>query len=261
MIGIYGDSFADVNPTELIDEALDRMPWPKHLEKMLGKKVNTHAIAATSTWWSYKNFLKTYKNYDTIIFCYSNYDRWHHVQDDSREEVGLMHIFYKDQLRFVNPEDQHIAQRLIDVHPFIYDEQFNKFVHQTIFDNVNRMCKEAGIKIVNILTFEDFRSIKGKVEPSISLANKAGPCLTNLLGVSDLEYNTYVFEKSIVFIKHPKLKKLRDNADRRFCHLNPINNKVLAIIIDEVLKNNIDYINLGEDPRFSYYIKHLDYLL
>lgn len=61
MIGIYGDSFADMNPKELIDEALDRMPWPKHLENMLGKKVTTHALAATSPWWSYKKFLKHIK--------------------------------------------------------------------------------------------------------------------------------------------------------------------------------------------------------
>ena len=64
MIGVYGDSFADINPRDLINPELHRVPWPLVLADILGKEMKPHAQAATSIWWSYKKFLKTYKNYD-----------------------------------------------------------------------------------------------------------------------------------------------------------------------------------------------------
>jgi len=262
MIGIYGDSFGDINPQEMINLELDRAPWPLILSDMLGKKAESHAKAATSVWWSYKNFLKTYKKYDTIVFCYSNYDRWANINsypysDEDQDDItfkkllGLSHVFHEDQLAMVKEEDMNIAKIIVAAHPYLYSRQLNIFLYQTLFNDINRICKEEDIKLINLLSFEEFGEA-----PILSLDASYGTCLTNLLRITDDEFS-YVNEKGI----DDRLKALENKPDRRFCHINPYNNKILATIIKESLYNNTKYLNLGKDSRFSFDIKHLEYLL
>ena len=264
MLGIYGDSYADTNPENLINLELDRAPWAMILSNLIGKEMKSHAVSATSIWWSYKKFLKTYKNYDTIVFCYSNYDRWANINSVPYEEDDpdifvnqLYHIISKDQLSIVNSEAIHIAEKLVDAHPYLYSKQLNIFLYQSIFNDINRICKEAGIQLVNLLPFEDFRK---KMEISMDMAS--GPCLTNLMNITHLE----IFAPTLKIrddekIRDDRLKVFRTEPDLRFCHINPYNNKILATIIKESLDNNIKYLNLVKDPRFSTDIKHLEYLL
>jgi hypothetical protein len=256
MIGVFGDSFTDVNPIELRDPKQGRLPWPLHLARLQNQQVSPHGHSATSTWWSYKRFLKHYKNYKTIVFGYSNLNRWPNInyqQYGSGQEdfVGpISHIFHADQINFVPDKMKSLAWKLIQAHPYLYDEQFNVYIYQTMFDSVNTLCRQNGIRIVNLMPFEDH-------DVKISLEQAHGPCYTNLLTISGWE--TCDKDKNMVF---PEALKMLNRADRRFCHINPHNNRVLAQIISDALSNNtMGCFDLVKDPRWSYDPAHLQYLV
>jgi len=252
IIGVFGDSYADINPVQYIDEGLDRMPWPLWLQKISGSEVVPHALSATSTWYSYKKFLSSYKNYDRIVFCFSDLHRWHNINDDGIH-YGLYHIRYQDQLKHVHPDSLRDAKTLVDAYRLIHDWDLDKFLFQSIFDSVNNLCDEAGIKIINILNFEEING----TPLNIDISTTTNTVLTNLVQVSGSEY--------MDFPNKPKdeeiYKFITENADKRFCHLSPHNNKVLAEIICECFDNPQSYINLGNDIRFSGDVENLRYLL
>lgn len=258
MIGIYGDSFTDLNPKEFIDREQGRMPWLMHLSDILGDQMETHGFAATSIWWSYQRFLKSYTRYSTIVFGYSNYNRWHSINyrqygTGDPDFVGpLSHVFHADQLNLVQDKFKPLALQLVRVHPYLYDDDFNLFVYQTIFDSVNSLCGEAGIKLVNLMPFENTGQ---HPELQISIDRRAGACLTNLLSVSGLEYYN---KDQAVFAQ---VNQMNRAADRRFCHINPYNNRALAEIIAESLDRKQSHINLVKSRKWSYDPVHLKYLI
>lgn len=261
MIGIYGDSFADINPKELVDVSIDRMPWPMHLAQVLNDDFKSYAQSATSIWWSYKKFINTYKKYDTIVFCYSNHNRWSNINYVPHtfdlfpdKQIGLTHIFYEDQLEMLPDDMKPLAKMLVDIHPFLYDEKLQLFLYQHVFNSVNELCKLANIKLVNLMPFEHFNADT----ISINTDDASGSVLTNLNRVSRSEF--YMRIQQFEVPRHYLLKELKGKPDGRFCHINPHNNKILATIIKEALDNKTD-MNLGLDPRFSYDFKHLKYLL
>lgn len=253
MIGVFGDSYADVNPIQYIDESMDRMPWPLWLEKLSGKNVVSHGLSATSTWYSYKKFLSCYKNYDIIVFCFSDLHRWYNINTDNDIHQGLYHIRYREQLNHVHPDFLSDAKTLIDAYRLIHDWDLDKFVFQSIFNSVNKLCDESGIKIINILNFEESNG----TPLSIDITTTSNTVLTNLVQVSGREF--------VDLSNMPKDKEIytliTENADKRFCHLSPYNNRVLAEIICECIDNPRSYINLGNDTRFSDDIENLRYLL
>ena len=70
-LGIYGDSFADGRHGSVSSQT----SWTKELLET--SAIGTcYAASGTSTWWSYEEFLSTYENHNTIIFCYSYPGRW-----------------------------------------------------------------------------------------------------------------------------------------------------------------------------------------
>lgn len=253
MIGVFGDSFADINPIQYIDRGLDRMPWALWLEKISGIGVAPHGVSATSIWYSYKKFLDNYKKYDTIVFCYSDLHRWPNINDPEGMHRGLHHIRYRDQLNIVPPEDKQTAAILINAYELLHDWDLDKFLFQSIFNSVNSLCDEANIKLVNILNFEEIND-----QPlSIDISSTKNAVLTNLVQVSGNEYSN-VSPNSI----HMQIAKLiKEKPDKRFCHLNTFNNKVLAEIVYSCITDSVGYINLGKDDRFSYDMEHLRYLL
>lgn len=65
-IGIYGDSFSTSHvPAE-------HFAWYNLLAKKLGGTIKTYGLGASSTFWSYKNFLTHHNAYDLNIFIASD---------------------------------------------------------------------------------------------------------------------------------------------------------------------------------------------
>ncbi len=251
-LGIFGDSFADINPKDRIDIPAGRMPWPIALKMLLGKKTLYAGNAATSSWFSYKNFLNAYKTIDTAVFCYSNNHRWHNINPDSGI-APIYNIISPDQLSFVHPDFKSIAKKLVDVHPYLFDPQLDLFISQHIFNSVNDICREQNIKLVNILSFEEVQG-----EPlTIDISNNAGTVLTNLSDISGNEDKHFIANSKELELYKEDLFVF----DKRFCHLNPHNNTVLSHIIRDCLENDVVYKNLVHDDRFSYDIEHLRYII
>lgn len=244
-IAIFGDSFADMSSGYNTNEY--RMPWMMWIEKLSEHKVTNFGLSGTSVWFSYKKFLKNFLNYDVIIFCYSNHERWFNI--NNRE--GLSFIVSRDQLSVVSPNDVKLIELLVEARPHIYDEQLNKFVFQSVFDSVNKLCKENDRILINLLNFEENFNMK----LNIDISKSSGTVLTNISGVAQTEKN--LAAGKIINGKNVKNLILTE-CDFRFCHLNTHNNKVLANIILENLSNPKSYVNLIYDDRWSYDIKHLE---
>lgn len=253
MIGIFGDSFADINPVQYIDEDLNRMPWPLWLEKLSSTKVEGHAISASSIWYSYKKFIDNYKKYEKIVFCYSDLHRWHNINDELGAHSGLNHIRYKDQLKIVPQEYRQKAAVLVNAYELLHDWDLDKFIFQSIFDSVNKLCDESGIKLINILNFEEINDLP----LSIDISKTKNTVLTNLVQVSGNEY--LYFGNNNIGRQIAKL--IVEKPDKRFCHLSPFNNKVLAEIVYNCINTDVRYINLGKEDSFSYDMENLRYLL
>ena len=254
IIGIFGDSFASLRPESLHNIEQGILPWPMHLSNLLNLNVITFAKSATGLWWSYEKFLQNYKKCSNVVFCYTDYNRWHTIQNpiNSNEVLGLSHINTKQDLLHVSDDIYHIAELLLNVRPYLFNESFNIFVFQNIFNSVNKICRENDIKLVNLLSFDNFDN-----EPLIiDITNSYGSCLGNLaeVGRKELYYNDNEVTKQVQTWNE-------SNPDLRFCHINPHNNNILAVLVKEALENHIPYKNIITDNRLSYDSKHLEYLI
>jgi len=244
-LGIFGDSFADLNPADLTDKTINRIPWPCHLSNLLNAELTCFAKASTSTWWSYQKFLENFENFDTIIFCYSEYNRWHTLADGFQSLAGLI---YEDRLEHHEPHLREMGSYLLKVRPILDDEKFNKFIYQNIFNDINLQCKKHNKKLVNILTFDH---IWGNQDIVINVSGSYGPVITGMAEISFLEFHY-----------GPNFHKIyRNKPDRRHCHMNPNNNFVIANIIKETLEGSNTLQKLFEDTRLSFDEKHLEYLI
>lgn len=251
-LGIFGDSFADLGCRDRIDISAGRVPWPIQLEMLLNKKAIHTGCSATSSWFAYKNFLNEYKNIDIAVFCYSFNHRWYNINTDS-DVAPIYNVISPDQLPLVHPDFKSLAKKLVDVHPDLHDPQLDIFIAQHIFNSVNDICREQNIKIVNILTFEEVQD-----DPlTIDISNNAGTVLTNLADIAGNEDKNFIANSKEIELYRQDLF----SCDKRFCHINPHNNTVLAHIIKDCLENDVKYKNLAHDDRFSYDIEHLRYVI
>lgn len=246
MIGVYGDSFADPNPKFLHDRKKEVWPWPYWLAEHYNDKVECHGVSATPIWFSYQKFLDTYRNYDKIVFTYTNYRRWNTLAD---KYVQLSHVRDEADVKYLNPEFWSIGNLLVNAFPVLYRDELNKFIYQHVFNEVNRLCKKYNIKIVNLMPFENttYYTPKG-VGNMIDFSNATGSVLTGVMEITN---------KEIDF--SPRLhKRLGSKNDLRHCHLNSYNNKMLAnIIFENLFTTNVK--NVAQDNRFGFndsYLAH-----
>jgi len=253
-IGIFGDSYADTNPKKIQNEELERLPWMLWLEKLGGHKVTCYGMSATNIWYSYKKFLNNYTKFDTIIFVYSNANRWLNINEIDGKNIGMTHIVSEKQLLHVNDEYKDVAKLLVKLHPYIYDEQLNLFVYQNVFNSINQLCKKNNIKLINIIPFEE--NFNDKLRLDISKSH--GPVLTGLMQISGYEIKLTNDTKGVA-------KTIKDylatNADLRFCHMNLYNNKLLAQTILEIFENPKNHVILHEYMTYSCEAKYMDYIL
>jgi hypothetical protein len=235
-LGIFGDSYADINCPNISLHDNDSQPWPKILESLMGADSEFFGVSSTSLWFSYQLFLQNYKKFDNIVFCYTEYNRWNSISNP--EFINLSTIKFKEQLVNLQNKDKNFidaAKKLVDVHPILDSEEFNVFVYQTIFNNVNTICKTNNIKLINLMPFDVFPTRKTKNiklmnlmpaevfrEPAIDISNHSGACITGIheVGIRE-QYQIQV-----------------DGIDSRYCHLSSDNNKRLAKTINDLWETN-----------------------
>jgi hypothetical protein len=230
-IGVFGDSFADRDNgmPDRKDES-----WMQCLEN-LGHTIVSYGYGGTSTYWSFEQFSRNFRQFDHIIFCYSSQERIHTLPPNLESFSSMKSVdelYASGRYQMLTTEEELNLNRILTGYLVAYNPSFNVFVQQKIFDEVNLLCARHNIKLINILPFEG-----NNHNFSLNLDTRHGDCLYNLL--------------DIVYKEVGGLLKFRDP---RFCHLSTENNQVLANIVSESLQktNCKDIIDLYKDTRFIY---------
>lgn len=233
-IGVFGDSFADrtLHPV-LVEMGIEDESWIRYLGDQ-GHQVEDYGLSSTSTWYSFEQFLSLHEYLDAIVFVYSSPGRVHTMPKPyalfasfASQPIEWLteHITYKIQ----PSEDQENIATIIKGAALSSNTLFNLFVQHKIFEEVNKLCREKKIKLVNILPFEDKDSIK-----DYDLKSAHGDCLYDLIPVVDREMKIHGY-------------------DSRQCHLSLENNTLIGKVIVESLDNSSPTcINLSKDVNFVF---------
>lgn len=205
-LGIFGDSHA-YNITN---------SWPY----LLNKHYHTehYAMFGTSVWNSFKKFSKHYSKHSYVVFTYTNANRIHHLPEEIEHlQFSISAPLIKNAVPKLYEKQM---QAVWEAHRLIYDLQLAEYINQHVFNDVNLICKNNNIRLINLLPYENAGfddSIK-----TLDLSQAAGPCITGLRWVSDCE------------LEQP----LSDKPDVRACHLSPENNVILHKMILDLLNSN-----------------------
>lgn len=234
-LSIFGDSYA-------CGSLHEGNPWPYLLAGKLNIDWELNAYPGTSTWWAYVKFMERYEKCNTIVFSYSQHNRWHHLS----EECSMMHHLTIKQPDIIvpnsTPEREKIARILYDAYRYVSSEQLDVFIYQSIFDSVNKICRDNNIKLVNIMPFESDKTEK----MTIDCSNRSGPVLYNLDGLTTLERSRLTKKQDQAFWD------MICSGDKRPCHMNSHHNDLVANLVYELLqRDDCPIIDASKDPRAS----------
>lgn len=229
-LGVFGDSFANTNPRY--------GGWPDYLAEHLSANLDNHSLYGTSIWWSYKKFLATYKKYTHVAMVYSSPHRWPVLPEWLDSNHWIVDKETLKKTHNISASQREEMSKLISIHKYIFDETLEQFIYQHVFNDMNRICRENNIKLVNVLPFE------GENPPSINVDNATGSVLVRLLQASTQEIKE--------IDRYPELKYFWNNADIRSCHLNNSNNIALAEIIYDAFNKEPCTISVDTHEKFSY---------
>lgn len=254
-LGVFGDSFADSKEQPFPGITLSC--WQILLSKKLNMNLENYAYSGTSLWYSYKKFLENYKDKTHIAFIYTEYNRWPSLPEELKRFSSIYSQEKLDMFPTIK-QDKHnydIMQQLVKVHPYIFDEQYNMFVYQQIFNSINQICRENNIKLINIFPFCN-------ENPNIDITNTHGSCITGLVEISYSEIRENGYGSKC---RHDRLEFFEINGDYRANHLNSANNMLLSDVIFEEINNNTNRIvKLFNDTRVEYdsnlLLKYIDEL-
>jgi len=210
-IGIYGDSFVDSQWGDVSKQT----SWPKELLHLLNCDGKCYAVSGTSTWWSYEQFLDTYRSHDIIIFGYSLPGRWpvlpdqilgqHYNTSSLTGNIGKYNLIYND----------------------IFNVTLFQFIESNIFKSINEICKKEGKYLINL----------SAREPENYSSSVEFPIFYNLFNIA---YGEKIIRNGEI-LNLSQLHIDENMNDRRHCHLNNLNNKLLATIF----KDAIEYRKTG----------------
>ena len=233
-IGVFGDSFADryMHPTlkEMghVDES-----WMQYLEDQ-GHRVKSYGLTSTSTWYSFEQFLHFHKYMDAVVFVYSHHSRIHSMPESYRIFASfagrpIESLIESPAYRNHSSEDQENIMTIIKGSNLTFNNTFNLFVQHKVFEEVNKLCREKDIKLVNILPFDDTRTAR-----DYDLKSAHGDCLYDLLPVVCKEHDFKM-------------------VDPRSCHLSLENNTILGKVIEESFNSSSPKnINLTKEVNFVF---------
>lgn len=216
-LGIFGDSFADI----ALDDKIkwhENFSWPILLSKKLNIKADYHGRAGTSSWYSYEKFIDTYKQYSHVVFTYSYHWRWPYLDPS----LGNHHWLHDENtIKNIHHLSEHDKKTMTDVaksYNYVFNMQLFKFINQNIVRDVNKICKENNIKLVNL--FVD----KSDDEPYYKKEDLSFAVLDNLYQVSKKEMIKINGKDYTMHQVCSDLKKM----DCRYCHMFEHNNHIVA---------------------------------
>jgi hypothetical protein len=230
-IGVFGDSYADrvldpITAQFKIDES-----WMAYINSK-GHKVSSYGLAGSASWHAVQSFKRYYRQFDHIVFCWSYA---HRIQNMPFKYATLSTLkdveqFYTTgRFRDFDADEQSQIVQIVLGYQHSCDFEFNFWVQQKMFDEVNQICKENNIKLVNILPFVN------RLDSEITFKNRAGDCLFRLFEVTSKELDTGPF------------------CDTRSTHLSKENNEILGqIILDRFEEGQNIVMDLLKQGNFKF---------
>lgn len=219
-VGVFGDSFADPQPGQ---DNREPESWMYQLQQISGYTVDAYGESGVSAWYSYAKFLQHYRDYDTVVFVFTDVNRIHNVPKFTDEtNFNFVKPNTLEHLEFFTDSDKDKMRNVVNTYwRDLQNDQFDLFVYQSIFDSVNKLCKQEGINLVSVFPFENFHN-----PDTVDLTNTVGDCWRGLCCVSsqEAEATTGRFGQF--------------SYDARDCHLSGINNLCFAKLIQKSIDHN-----------------------
>lgn len=211
-IAIYGDSFADTKNIFLPENDYS---WVNCL-KNKNYDITNYAQAASSLHYSYDNFIKTHKDYDKIIFVFTGRDRFilEGLPGDDKFITVSMVDYIKSRMDF---SDYNATQREMVEACRLYYKYIVNYEKEALFHG---------------FLIKEIRNIRpdGLYIPCFPDCFLPG---TEIENVIDLNYFS-TFDYNYFNLSVPGTKS--NYVDKRYCHMNEGNNRMLANKVEHWLK-------------------------
>lgn len=257
-LGVFGDSFADVRWN---DNGYNyNFAWPLLLEEMMGCKTDQHGFAGSSVFYSYEKFIQSYNNYTHVVFTYPSAFRWPYLHPDLCYSYAKHWLYISDAFidtsKEIPEEDKEIFHSLHKLSRYITNDHLLTFISQNVVRNVNVICKENNIKLVNVFVRDN--KLNEYNEKDLLFSS-----FKNLLHISKNVEKIVINNK---ITKDPMDLAGSDKCpDYRYCHLFEDNNKLLAKYVLDLFQKDehIDAKEIKEwtvnDPKMNeLYSKNLN---
>lgn len=230
-IGVFGDSYADTSLPLRMEELTTDESWLRYIGEK-GHRIHTYALSGTASYHAFKAFQDHHNQYDHIVFCWSYVNRLQNMPHKYARLSSFKEVkqFY-ETFSFKNYSSDQQAEivKILLAAEYLTDFTFNSWIQQKMFDDVNKICKEKNIKLVNILPFV----VKANTE--VDFTNRHGDCLFRLFEVTnkELEINGFM--------------------DVRSTHLSKENNEILGqIILDRFAEDKKVIMDLYKEGNFIF---------
>lgn len=220
-IAIYGDSFAASNgPTS----------WTFILKKKFD--VTVYALGGTSLFWSYKNFISTYKDFDTIIFLVTDFGRLYVADKDIAPSV--CNIFcVENSIKTCQGPLLNILNAAKQYYTYLQEEEYELSMHYLMIEKIQNLCKESNKKLILV------PCMRTSLHPEFTDTFDSTFCL------SDINNK----EREHFGIPHEGM--FAERKDRLQNHISDDNNLILANIMTDLVEGRqlkVDINNFNHRP-------------
>ena len=211
-IAFCGDSYcADIASQELVS-------WPDLIANVLNIKIVSRGVKGTPFYSAYKQVNRAIDlDINYIIICITHYSRLANLYDLSVMPHSTATRTFDALVNKVGSEKKarEINMACEMYYEYLYKDEYHATVQKLFIESLDNRLLEHKKKVIWLHCDEN----------SLSIPIKSGPCL-----------NSSLYDLSIAELKPGE--KFDDREDKRLNHFNNEDNKILAGLLLDVIKND-----------------------
>jgi hypothetical protein len=236
MIGFFGCSWIDIHGHH------NDPYWPVLVSQLCDLEPRYMGASGSSHYNAFQKFLKNYKKFKVIVFSHTAYTRYPCLPEYEEKK----HLHWNTTHHNIIETD--FFKAIAPYYDDLFPDHFLTFLCGSIYKEVNRICRENNIYLINIIPYDVRYDLKTNF-----------PVIENLYQVS---------KKEII-----KIQGKEFNADKwissdwgtrdfRMCHFNFKNHKLIANLLYSVIQEKVynKTFNLLNYP-YELYDEQTDLLL
>jgi hypothetical protein len=214
IVGIFGDSFAELTSPH---------GWPELLNNTRHYNIKNFAKTSSSLYWSYAKLIKHIDNVDLVIFVATANGRLYYPDDDLQFISSMWTVDAVLTGQINNPIfdiSKPIFKAAKEYYLHLSDNEFDMYIHGQIIKSIQELCSLKNKKLILIPAFGD-----------------------------TVKYQT-IFSFPLIEIMYKEIeatfndRQYRLETSLKANHISRENNKRLAKIVDDILKNNLSSANI-----------------